>query len=114
MRKFSGSIFRKPEDGDLRESPVQVRLTTVGEGKFDRPVLGFDDGTQLSLNATNNRVLVGAYGPESDNWIGKTIELRLGEVEFNGNVQKSIVVKPISPPIGNKTPKSDSDDNISF
>jgi hypothetical protein len=114
MRKYSGSVFRKVEDPDLREGPVQVVITAVSEGKFEKPVLDLDDNTLLSLNSTNNRTLAKAYGFDSDNWIGKTIELTLGEVEFNDKMQVSILVKPISPPIGNKPPKPNRDDSAPF
>ena len=114
MRKYGGSIFRKPEDADVREGPVQVVITNVSESKFEKPVLDFDDGTCLSLNGTNNRVLMKAYGTESDNWIGKTVELTVGPIEYEGKTRDSILVKPISPPIGNKALNSERDDNIPF
>jgi hypothetical protein len=114
MRKYSGSVFRKPEDEDLREGPVQVVITAVSEGQFEKPVLDFDDGTRLSINSTNNRVLMKAYGFDSDAWVGKTIELTLGEIEYQGKMQASILVKPISPPIEKKAPKSNLGDNKPF
>jgi hypothetical protein len=36
------------------------------------------------VNATNNRILMRAYGRNSDDWVGKEIELYLGEIEFQG------------------------------
>jgi hypothetical protein len=59
----------------------------------------FEDGSILGLNATNTKILVKAYGPNSDVWIGKEIELFLGEVEYQKKMQPAVVVKPISPPI---------------
>jgi hypothetical protein len=41
---------------------------------------------------------------ESDDWIGKEIELSLGEIEYQGTPQEAILVSPISPPIEKKTP----------
>ena len=79
-------------------------IVDVTEGKYGRPDLEFDDGTKLSVNATNNRTLVNAYGGESSPWLGKEIELSLGQVEYQGEMQDSIVVKPISPPIEKKPP----------
>jgi hypothetical protein len=115
MRKYSGSVFRKVEDPDLREGrPVQVAITAVSEGKFEKPVLTFDDNTQLTINATNNRALMRAFGAESDLWLGRTVELVLGEVEYNGKTQISIVIQPLSLPITNKAAKSGLNDNIPF
>jgi hypothetical protein len=102
MRKYSGSAFRKV--GDVRAGSLRVVITGIAEGKYGRPDLEFDDGTKLSLNATNNRTLVSAYGGESDDWINKEIELSLGEVEYNGEMQETIIVTPVSPPIEKKPP----------
>jgi hypothetical protein len=113
MRKYSGSVFLKPED--LRDGPITVTITDVSEGKYDKPNLHFKDGSRLSINTTNNRVLVRAYGHDSDDWVGKQIELTVGEVEFQGKIQDSILVNPISPTIENKkSPKSDLDDDIPY
>ena len=80
--------------------------------------MSFSDGTKLSLNATNNRTLCQAYGTESDDWIGKEIELSLGEIEYPRRAAGSILVKPISPPIEKKPPRrkpgGDMEDEIPF
>lgn len=103
MTKYSGKLFLKVED--IKASGrIQLRITGVSEGRFGRPDLTFDDGTQLSLNSTNNRVLLRAYGKEGDNWIGKLIELSVGKVEYEGKLQEAILVKPISPPDEKKAP----------
>ena len=69
------------------------------EGKFDKPDLYLESGDVLSLNATNRKVLVRAYGVTSDTWIGKQIELVLGQTMFQGAPQDSIIVNPVSPPL---------------
>jgi hypothetical protein len=68
----------------------------------------------VSVNATNNRTLVREYGYDSDDCVGKTIELMLGEAEYRGEMQPSIIVRPISPRIEKKPPKSDMNDDIPF
>jgi hypothetical protein len=103
MRKYSGTAFLKP--GDVKAEPLRVVIVDVAEGKFGRPDLEFDDGAKLSVNATNNRTLVASYGGESGEWINKEIELSLGEVEYDGQMQETVVVKPISPPIERKPPR---------
>ena len=115
MSKYMGNVFLKVDD--IKASgPIRVRITGVSEGRFGKPDLTFHDGTQLSLNATNCRVLARAYGLESDDWIDKEVELALGEVEYQGKPQEAILVKPISPPIENKASpkKPEFDDEISF
>jgi hypothetical protein len=113
MRKYVGGFFLKPDD--LKQGPIHVTIAALSMGKYERPDLEFDDGSRLSLNATNARVLARAYGYESDDYIGKRIELTLGEVEYQGWMQESILIRPISPPVENKAlPKSDTDDHIPF
>src|SRR5262245_21141198 len=97
MRKYSGNTFIKV--GDVRDGPRRVVIEDVAEGKYGKPDLHFDDGTKLSVNATNNRTLMLAYGDESEDWIGKEIELYLGELKYNGDMQEAVLVKPISPPL---------------
>jgi hypothetical protein len=48
------------------------------------------------LNVTNCQTLIRSFGADSADWIGKEIELYLGEVEFEGEMRSSILVKVIS------------------
>jgi hypothetical protein len=73
MRKYSSGHFIKIDD--VRGGPLNEVIDDAKIGKFDKPDLIFESGDRLWLNATNNSVLVRAYGPNSDNWIGKEIEL---------------------------------------
>jgi hypothetical protein len=97
MSRFCGEQFIKV--ADVRDGPLLVRISVIKEGKYSRPDLIFETGEILSLNATNNRTLVRAYGASSDDWIGKEIELCVGQVEFKGEMQDSVIVRPVSPPI---------------
>jgi hypothetical protein len=116
MTKYIGSVFLKVDD--IKESgPTRVTIDDVSEGRWGKPDLTFNDGTMLSLNATNGRVLARAYGTESDDWTGKEIELKVGEIEYQGKPQEAILVKPISPPIENKAApakKPDFNDKMPF
>jgi hypothetical protein len=100
MRKYSGASFIKVED--VRSSPIRGQIAVIKPGKYDKPDLVFETGEILGLNTTNNRALVRAYGPNSDDWVGKEIELLLGEIEYQGKMQEAVLVKPISPPIPEK------------
>jgi hypothetical protein len=97
MRRFSGEHFIKVDD--IRNGPLQMQIAVVREGKFDKADLVFETGDILSLNATNTKILVRAYGPNSDDWLGRIIELFLGEAPYQGKQIESVVVRPISPPL---------------
>ena len=118
MRPYAGSSFVKfgaVVDGSLRGVIADVEM-----GKFN-PVLVFEDGSRLSLNATNIKVLTKAYGPESDDWIGCEVELYAGKTQYQGKDQDSVLVRPITvkAPTATATPpqprpRNDLDDEIPF
>jgi hypothetical protein len=83
----------------LAEGPRQLLIDRVEEGKFGKLVLVFEDNTAVSLNATNLRALVKAFGPETENWPGRAVELSAGELEFQDKMQPAILVAPASPPL---------------
>jgi hypothetical protein len=123
MNQYNSEHFLKV--ADVREGPLKLRIALVREGKFGKPDVIFESGEVLSLNATNLRTLIRAYGTESEDWLGKEIEAALGPVMFEGNLVDSIVVTAISPPIAaaeRTTPKDeptkkrdgDMDDSIPF
>jgi hypothetical protein len=73
----------------------------------------------LALNATNTGALIRAYGPNSDDWIGREVELYGGTVEYQGKEMDAIRVRPISPALkaSEKTkppPEAGMDDEIPF
>ena len=127
ISKYLGRAFLKLADVKVN-GPLRKVIASVVEGKFDKPDLVFDDGTQLSLSVTNTRILADAYGTDAAKWIGKEIELNVGETAYEGKPQESILVKPISPPVEKKTrgdgttptrrirrePANDMDDDIAF
>jgi hypothetical protein len=114
ISKYLGSAFLKV--GDVKvNGPIRVVIESVTEGKFDKPDLTFDDGTRLSISVTNTRTLARAYGTDGADWIGKEIELYLGEIPYQGELQEAILVKPISPPVEKKAqPANDLGDDIPF
>jgi hypothetical protein len=97
MRRFSGEHFIKVDD--VRDGPIQEKIAVVRQGKYDKPDLVFESGDVLSLNATNNKTLMRAYGRNSDDWIGKEVELFLGEIEYQGKMQEAVLVRQISPQV---------------
>jgi hypothetical protein len=117
VSKFFGATFLKVDDVEA-SGPTVVKLADVKEGQFGKPNLTFENGAMLSVNATNGRTLMRAYGAESNDWIGKEIELSIGETQYQGEKRVSILVKPISPPVQNKRPpkplEQDLNDPIPF
>jgi hypothetical protein len=76
MRKY-GSGFIKPDD--VRDAPLQAVIVNVYiSEKYSRPVLELDTGDQFTVNNTNARVLIKAYGFEDTDWRGHTVKLSLG------------------------------------
>jgi hypothetical protein len=121
MRDYAGSAFITVEG--LREGPRQETIVAVALGKYDKPVTSFESGDQFALNKTNTRTLINAYGEDSRDWIGNTVELFLGTATFNGEERESVVVRPVSPsklvesrmpaPKSSR-PANDMSDNIPF
>jgi hypothetical protein len=95
MRPFSGRVFLKLDD--IRAGQLELEIADAKPGKYGKPDLYFRSGEILSLNATNCRTLIQAYGPDSTDWVGKQIRLVVGEVEYQGRLQDGIIVEPISP-----------------
>jgi hypothetical protein len=117
MSKFSGDAYLKVED--IRVSgPVRVAIETITEGTFDKPVANLSDGSALQLNISNTRTLVRTWGKNSEDWLGREIELAIGQVEFKGELTDSIVVSPVSAaiPIGERKapPAPEIVDDIPF
>jgi hypothetical protein len=99
MRKFN-SGFLKPDD--VRDNPIQAHIVNVVVSeKYNRPVLELDNGEQFSVNATNNRVLIKAYGPSDSDWLVHLVEFALGHYkDWNTDPpeeKETVVVRPISP-----------------
>ena len=115
MRKYASSRFIKLED--LNDGPLQKTIKDVEEGKFDKPILIFDDGTRLSLNGTNVSTLIRAFGTDdSDVWIGQPIELYAGTVPFNGSHKPAVLVRALAAPTAaaQKKPQPPFDDTIPY
>jgi hypothetical protein len=105
MKKYASEHFIKIDD--VRDGPIDGQIAAVRDGKYDKPDLIFESGDVLSLNATNRKALTRAYGTESDYWIGKQIEMFLGQIKYNGTYNDAVLVKPISLPL--KDAKADTD-----
>ncbi|MHC2292887.1 hypothetical protein [Bradyrhizobium barranii] len=118
MRKYASETYVTIPD--VRGGSLSEKIANAREGKYDKPEIVFESGDVLSLNATNRKTLMRAYGPTSDTWIGKEVELVLGEVTFENKPQEAVIVRPISPPLTTEEKTaaaavgSDMNDDIPF
>jgi hypothetical protein len=89
--------------GDSLEKNVRVEATIVGvrehEFKIDdvKPTVDLDDGRRVALNQTRLKSLIGGFGPNPANWIGKKIIVSRGSATFGGNPKACVVVEPVVP-----------------
>jgi hypothetical protein len=109
MKKYATEHFIKVDD--VRDGPIEDQIAVVKDGKYDKPNIVLESGDVLSLNATNRKKLIRAYGTESDLWIGKMIRLFVGMIEYQGSDHEAVLVEPISPTVkdgkANKAAKAD-------
>jgi hypothetical protein len=111
MRKYATEHFVNTDD--VRDNPIEDQIAVVKDGKYDKPNVVFESGDVLSLNATNRKTLVRAYGNESDLWIGKMIRMFLGMIEYQGSDHEAVLIEPISPPLKDgKADKADKADKV--
>jgi hypothetical protein len=123
-RKYAASEFISVED--IRGAGrVEKTIAGVSIGRFDKLDLAFSDGSVLSLNKTNTKTLMKAYGTDTDSWTDHVIALFVGPLEFQGRTQDAVLVAPVSrpavPPVIKPLPpkpapaiQSDMDDDIPF
>ncbi len=88
---------------DLGGKTVRLKIIKVEVEKLGddlRPVIGFHGTAKsLVLNKTNANVITAVYGRETDNWIGKDIDLYEAQVEYQGKLGPAIRVRePARPP----------------
>lgn len=100
----NNSDFLKKED--LKGRRITVEITAVGvqdfkkEGETPKMALSFKGAPKkLLLNRSNSKVVVAAYGDDTDGWIGKKIELwNDPSVMFKGEAIGGIKVGIPPPP----------------
>ena len=110
MSRYASRKFIKPED--LASGPQRKTITVVEEGKYEKPVLTFEDGTRLSLNATNCSTLIAAFGNDDQDWIGQKIELYGDTLRYNGADNPALLVRALNS--SSLPPRDTMDDEIPF
>jgi hypothetical protein len=124
MRQYLTSAFITLDDLRDGPQPRREKIADVVEGKFDKPNIKFASGDMVSVNATNGRVLMRAFGPETSKWIGCEVELYIGQLEYQGSLQDGVRIRPITaktaankeepPPHTELPPTRDDDSDIPF
>lgn len=75
-----------------------VAIKEVGAEKEKRGVVFFEEYTRgMVLNKTNSRTIAGLYGPDTDKWKTKKIELYRSEASFQGKTVPCIRVRDTRP-----------------
>jgi hypothetical protein len=93
--RFAGRGFIKFDD--VRARAYRGVIAHVEEGKYDRLDLEFQDSRKFGCNATNTATLIENYGGDTDGWIGCTVELHAGQVEFKDAMVDSVLLHAITP-----------------
>jgi hypothetical protein len=112
MRKYAGSSFIGLDDVVAR--PLRaVIIEVIPEGNFDKPELLLDSGQRFSVNVTNVKALIAAFGDEHTDWLGKRIELFAGFIKYQGAERESVLVRAISP-AKKAAPHDEMSDEVPF
>jgi hypothetical protein len=100
MRQFASARFIKP--ADVEGGPIRSRIAFVKIGeKYGRPEITLANGDVLSLNKTNVRILIQAYGPNEVDWYDQEVEFYHGKFRDRETEKEepTVSVRPISPPL---------------
>jgi hypothetical protein len=91
-----------------------VETEEIGEDDV-KPVLYFQGAKKgLVLNKTNANLIAAEYGPETDGWIGKEIELFPTKTEFKGQTVDCLRVRMYVPPAPDPQSYDESDESTPF
>lgn len=98
VNKLYPSKYMKASDVDEDLSVVidRVEVEEIGMGsdKSDKPVLyfqGYDKG--VVMNVTNKNAIESVYGEETDDWVGKPVEVFTADATFQGVTKPSIRIR---------------------
>jgi hypothetical protein len=110
----------------IRVTIKAVELETMGRSNEEAAVLYFHEVERgLVLNRTINKTIVGFYGDETDEWIGKPLVLFPSTADFNGETHDVIRCRALraadkvattqmaNEPAATK-PQDDLDDDVPF
>lgn len=79
-------------------------LNNRDEEPEEKPVLYFEEFEKgLVLNRTNAKTIQNMYGDDTEDWVGKRIQLTAMDVDAFGQVKRALRVSPKKPPIDKAT-----------
>jgi hypothetical protein len=90
--------------GDSLEENVRIEasIASVREHNFGddakpdvKAAIDLDDGRRVQLNQTRLRVCIAAWGPNPNNWVGKTVIISRGKTMYAGKPTACVVVEPV-------------------
>jgi hypothetical protein len=86
--------------GESLEVNVRIEATIAGVREHDfgadvKPVVDLEDGRRIPLNQDRLRALIGGFGPNPNNWIGRTIVVSRGMTTYAGKPVPCVVVEPV-------------------
>lgn len=95
LAKYTTSPFVKAADLGTREAPVQIEAVRIVElDDAEKICLRFHGkNKELLLNNTNASLCLDAFGPQSEDWIGRRIVLYTARVMFKGSIVDAIRVR---------------------
>lgn len=87
---------------DLKGAMVKVQIQDVKMEEIgtDRKLILYFAGKQkgMVLNRTNARTIGDVYGDDTDDWIGKTVEVFSMKVDYQGRMVDGIRIRVPPPP----------------
>lgn len=94
---FPSKYLKAADFGD--DTPVvtisAIEFEEVGKDKEVRPILYFEgEDKGIVLNKTNATNISKAYGSETDDWIGKKVQIGTTMVDFQGQSVEAIRLYP--------------------
>jgi hypothetical protein len=81
---------------DVQGKPIKATIKDVIMGNYDKPVLVLNTGARFSVNKTNVTTLISELGEDSRDWSGCEIELRAGQLPYQGSFHEGVVVCPLN------------------
>jgi hypothetical protein len=114
-RKYANGSFIGLDD--VADGPIETTIVKVLEGRYEKLNLVLATGDKFSLNAGNTRAMIKAFGPNTDEWPGERIRFIAGQTKYQGKLQDSVIVEPLSagkPEAEREAPPPADDDDPPF
>lgn len=88
----TGDTIQFLSEGEWVESKFQDKN---GNPKKQFNILVSHNGSEksMSINATNGKILIGKFGQDTKEWIGKTCEVEKIKINVSGELKDSIILK---------------------